>query len=780
MSMAFVEAFAQVSDSLYQKALQLQNREQYGKAIAYHLEALSSASSELTEISKLSILKNIAFCYHELSDIPHEIETQKQVLDMVKIVSPVETERTIQQLSDLYFKLKDFEHAIATNMEFLQLSERNKNYAGITQAYNNLGYLYHLTGKPNLSIEYFNKSYNTLSQPNLRINADDKAKILTNIGVASMNAGSLSAAEKFLTEAYDIRAAQGDSVKIAQSLNYLATYDYINRDTKNALIKVNRSINNLLRSTSSESRDITLSDSYKLMSEMMLAKNDIVGFRKYISLYNALQQELFSREKRRNNLLQQYQLETEQVKYQITELRLQQEKNQLMLNQAILEQQRNEKELQLKTNELAILRNEAELREERLRNADLAKKQIQQQLELIRHQATAADQQQQLALQKVMLDKKKQELSFFENAQRQHEKNRIYNIAIISLLVIMLGIATQLYFLRNRKNKLLTLQNRVIKKMNGEMSAQNEELILMNAKLNRQKLDLNEQNEKLVEAQQVISEQNLRLFSYSKDLEEKVSERTVEIRNNNARLLEYAERMEKFAYAISHNLRAPVARMLGLINILPHTSDQEKEFALRKVYQSAIQVDDIIRDLSMILELRSREVAFESIDLRSCLEKSLAILEHEIKLANAIIHYDFKEVSVVYGVAAFMDSIFYNLISNAVKYRSPDRPCRIDIASRLERGSVVQLSFKDNGIGIDLVSHSDKMFGLYKKFNLEVEGKGLGLYLVKSHAEMMDGQIQVESKPGVGSIFKVVLKHQQTLPHNLIIANHKQVLLKRD
>jgi signal transduction histidine kinase len=104
-----------------------------------------------------------------------------------------------------------------------------------------------------------------------------------------------------------------------------------------------------------------------------------------------------------------------------------------------------------------------------------------------------------------------------------------------------------------------------------------------------------------------------------------------------------------------------------------------------------------------------------------------------------------------------LDSILINLFSNAVKYRDPERPSRISVRTERIDGETC-LSVTDNGLGIDLEAYGDKLFTLYGRFHSHVDGKGLGLYLVKTHVRAMGGRIGLESEPGKGSTFRVFFK----------------------
>ena len=102
-----------------------------------------------------------------------------------------------------------------------------------------------------------------------------------------------------------------------------------------------------------------------------------------------------------------------------------------------------------------------------------------------------------------------------------------------------------------------------------------------------------------------------------------------------------------------------------------------------------------------------------------------------------------------------MHSIFYNLITNSIKYKNPVLPLVLEIKSEMTE-NVIRLTFKDNGIGIDLEKSGDQLFKLYKRFHIgAAEGKGMGLFMVKTHVESIGGKISVNSEMNVGTVFLI-------------------------
>ena len=116
---------------------------------------------------------------------------------------------------------------------------------------------------------------------------------------------------------------------------------------------------------------------------------------------------------------------------------------------------------------------------------------------------------------------------------------------------------------------------------------------------------------------------------------------------------------------------------------------------------------------------------------------------------------DFAEFSDMFTVKSYMYSIFYNLISNSIKYRRPDVPLVVDIRSRKNYNSV-ELIFSDNGVGIDLEKKGSQVFGLYRRFHTDLsEGKGMGLFMVKTHVETLGGKISIKSEVNKGTEFTI-------------------------
>lgn len=165
-------------------------------------------------------------------------------------------------------------------------------------------------------------------------------------------------------------------------------------------------------------------------------------------------------------------------------------------------------------------------------------------------------------------------------------------------------------------------------------------------------------------------------------------------------------------------------------------------------------------DLNQVVDINTNiNIEKKSVNLNKQLAKvqqNLAafLTEHNAKIENSVSAKVF-----VKAVPSYLDSILLNLITNAVKYRHPERNPEIKISTKKENNFII-LSVQDNGLGIDMKKHSEKLFGMYKTFHRNKDSRGIGLYITKNQIEAMGGKILVESKVNQGTTFKVYFNEQ--------------------
>ncbi len=246
-------------------------------------------------------------------------------------------------------------------------------------------------------------------------------------------------------------------------------------------------------------------------------------------------------------------------------------------------------------------------------------------------------------------------------------------------------------------------------------------------------------------------------ISERKQVEQDLKKQTNELLRSNAEL-------EQFAYVTSHNLRSPVVNLQSLVGFFDDSDldNDENKFVFNKINKSVEQLNDTLNDLVEIVG-KKKELSRpkEKIQFQEMMEKVKNSLEHEIDQYNAQITVDFSGAPQIYYLRSFLESILQNLLSNALKYSSPDRKPVITI-NTIRKNGYVLLTFSDNGRGIDLEKHREKLFSLYKRFHMDKTGKGMGLYLLKSQVESLGGEVNIDSKVDMGTTFYLYLKNFYT------------------
>lgn len=223
-------------------------------------------------------------------------------------------------------------------------------------------------------------------------------------------------------------------------------------------------------------------------------------------------------------------------------------------------------------------------------------------------------------------------------------------------------------------------------------------------------------------------------------------------------LYKHNKELQTYAYVISHNLRAPIANIAGLVSLIEIECGDEKAMTeyVTALKDSTLSLDQVVKDLSKGVSIGGLGVESfaEDVNLYDVLSSIRADLKGLIASTETELVFP-GDYFPLRSYKPYLYIIFYNLICNAIKFKSEQRPL-IRITITLE-AQFVAISVTDNGIGIDLVKHYDDLFKPYKRVINTIPGKGLGLFFVKRHVDALKGIILVESELGIGSTFKVLL-----------------------
>lgn len=221
------------------------------------------------------------------------------------------------------------------------------------------------------------------------------------------------------------------------------------------------------------------------------------------------------------------------------------------------------------------------------------------------------------------------------------------------------------------------------------------------------------------------------------------------------------QELKHFTRVTSHDLRSPVNNILSIFDLLDVTkiNDPDTLELINLLKSTTHQLHQTLE--SYINELIKKDVVLkqpkEELDLEVEFNKVIKSIDSIIQKSNAKIITDFSAFKVIQFNKVYLDSVLLNLITNTIKYSSPNRKPVIQLQTKINNGKH-QLSISDNGLGMDLDKVKHKIFGLNQTFHNNIDSKGVGLYLVKTHVLAMGGEIEVDSEVDKGTIFTITFK----------------------
>ncbi|PQB08201.1 hypothetical protein BST83_14435 [Polaribacter filamentus] len=224
------------------------------------------------------------------------------------------------------------------------------------------------------------------------------------------------------------------------------------------------------------------------------------------------------------------------------------------------------------------------------------------------------------------------------------------------------------------------------------------------------------------------------------------------------KLTEQNNQLANFAQIASHNLRAPVSNLNSLLDLYDTCeTTEEKEFTFGKFRTVIAHLSETLNTLIeaiKIKETKQSKIEIKTLYFSEKLKKTEEIISEEISRLNAVITSNFSATDTIKYNESYLESIFINLISNSLKYSSPERPPKIEVTTTINEGKI-ELKITDNGLGIDLKKHGHKLFGLNQVFHRHKDSKGVGLYIIKNQIESLKGTISCNSEVNKGTTITV-------------------------
>lgn len=239
----------------------------------------------------------------------------------------------------------------------------------------------------------------------------------------------------------------------------------------------------------------------------------------------------------------------------------------------------------------------------------------------------------------------------------------------------------------------------------------------------------------------------------------KTKEAEKELNDSFNLVTEQNKRLLNFSYIVSHNLRSHTSNISSIMDLIEISeSEQERNEMIQLLKSISNSLNETMLHLNEVINIRTNiGLVSESLNLKQYIDNAQNVLAEQITLNDVSITTDIPKIVMVNYNPAYLESILYNIISNSIRYRHPERKPAISIKWIIENDLTI-LQISDNGVGIDLVKNADKIFGMYKTFSNNSDAKGIGLFITKNQIDAMGGNITVESEPNIGTTFKIYIQ----------------------
>jgi PAS domain S-box-containing protein len=226
------------------------------------------------------------------------------------------------------------------------------------------------------------------------------------------------------------------------------------------------------------------------------------------------------------------------------------------------------------------------------------------------------------------------------------------------------------------------------------------------------------------------------------------------------------KRLYSFTHIVSHNLKTHIGNFKNILEFYDEAkTDVEKGDLILHLNSISESLTNTIVDLDDIITIKSKAQSSqikERVYLHNCCTKIIESLSIESESKGVTIHNALRKDEVILSNKSYLDSIFYNIISNAIKYSDPNKNSQIIIQS-VHTKDTIKILISDNGIGIDLEKFKGQIFEMYQTFHgtNRQDSRGIGLYITKTQVEALQGVIQIESKLNEGTAFSLTFQKQK-------------------
>ncbi len=247
-----------------------------------------------------------------------------------------------------------------------------------------------------------------------------------------------------------------------------------------------------------------------------------------------------------------------------------------------------------------------------------------------------------------------------------------------------------------------------------------------------------------------------------KVIEQKILEQNARLQSITADLQRKNDQLEEFTQIVSHNLRSPMGNITSLLNFMENSSSEEdKAQFIKFLKESAANAMTTLDELNEVLKVKqNKNIEKQVLEFNKVFGHVKTMISAKIAETSAEIHSDFTQAPSILYPHIYLESIFLNLLTNALRYSKPNQKPIIHVRTYYDKKDII-LEIKDNGLGINMERHGHQVFKLQKTFHKHPESRGIGLFMIKNQVEAMGGEIMIKSQENVGTTLIINFnKHQ--------------------
>ncbi|MGK7394177.1 MAG: ATP-binding protein [Candidatus Cyclobacteriaceae bacterium M3_2C_046] len=749
------------------------------KALDYFLQAEKVNSTLQDPTSEKTLAWHIGNTYTELEAYDQALPYFERLEKLYQQQNDYDNQvRVLRKMIYISTRTKNYQAALDCNLRILELFKHKSDIRGVLSTENNLGYIY--TYLKEYKKALFNFQNVLLLDEQINSDPDHISTSIVNLGIAYQNVGQLDSAVNTFLRALVIQVEQKDYPEIARINNLLATTYIQKNDYHNARFYSQYAIESAKRGEDLQ----VLQYSYRIASQLARQYNDyeeaLEQYQNYLAIRDSLlvEQRISQQEQARK------QLNLEKTENDLMLLMADEKVKEMTINQLRLEAEKQERELDL-------LRQEKELQDLALKKEELEK---QRALELLVAQQKDQDiqlLQQEKEMQSILLERKelqekerKNQIALLEQQKRfqaqqldKEQKIRTYSYGLLVLGFLVMVLMAIGYINLKRTSKKLAAQKQAIEQKNEQLEHKSKEIMTQNELLEDQNARMEKQRKEIAEAYDLLNQTHQKLKNAQSQMIEQ--EKMASLGQLTAGIAHEINNPINFVSSNINPLRLDIEDIKTLFHQydgLVNSQDIHQELVRIEAYKKEIDVDFLFEEIYALLNgieegaVRTKDIVaglrkFSRVDhqtlglgnIHEGLESTLLLLKNSYKNRIEVIKDYDETLPLIHCFPGKLNQVFMNILNNAVQAIEHKGTIQIQTNQvKLNKQEFARITINDSGPGISRENLS-KIFDPFFTTKTVGEGTGLGLSISYGIIQQHKGKIEVQSKPGKGTEFTILL-----------------------